>query len=632
MKFFSNSSLIKKLIMISSIVTVIIVCTAFLYNKFVQNKLKSAAITQRMETLSSIISEQVKKKEDATFLAAILMAENGTVVKALNENDRELGMARLEQFLDSMKFTDYKNVKIHLITKDLKSFIRNWAPDKFGDDISFREILNKVKNEQKQITEHYIGKDGYSISNFAPITKDGQFFGIIEVKTGTGSIARDVKSMNMKFITLINKDLIVEKNDSLMIIDNFFVNSKWFPDEIKEWAKTLDYKTLLAEKHLITKDYFIVFSPVKNFNNKEIGINVIAEPINYLNEGVNKLNNISNTYLFFILVFLSLLIISIIIFFKTTVITALNKGMLLAETISKGDFTQKINIKTKDETGRLASSLNLIGEKLSETIKDVDISADNVNNSSNILKSKMIDINNISSENLSKTENIAKDSGDLKDSANTLASSLEEMTATVSEISKNTSEATNLASSSSLKGQHSKETIYKLKSDSERIAEISKLIADIAGQTNLLALNATIESARAGEAGKGFAVVANEIKELAKQTSNSVNEIEDIVNLISNGTQSTVNEVEIIINDIENISNYVQSIASAVEEQSITLNEISKMAQELDIKTNRITTEITIINEANINTKTIIEQVNVVSNELNNLSLQLKEKMDKFKT
>jgi methyl-accepting chemotaxis protein len=57
------------------------------------------------------------------------------------------------------------------------------------------------------------------------------------------------------------------------------------------------------------------------------------------------------------------------------------------------------------------------------------------------------------------------------------------------------------------------------------ISKVTETITEISEQTNLLALNATIEAARAGEAGKGFAVVANEIKELAKQTSDATQEI-----------------------------------------------------------------------------------------------------------
>jgi len=626
-----NFTIIKKLIILFLTISLIVIGFIVLYNFIAKQKLKKEAVSQRMETLYSIINDQVKKKEEATMLISLLISENGTIIKALNENDRELGISRIQQFLDSMKHTDYKNVKMHIITKDLKSFIRSWVPKKFGDDITFRKILTKVKSAKSPHTEHDIGKDGYSISNFTPIIREGEFFGIFEIKTGTGSIDRDLKLRNMKFITLINKDLMVEKNESLLIIDNYFVNNKWFADDTYAFAEKIDYKTLLMQKYLITNEYFITFQPIKNLDNKEIGINVIAEPISILNHGLDSLNNVANTYLFIILVLLVLLVISVIIFFKNTVIKTLNQGMLLAETISKGDFTGKIHIKNHDETGRLANSLNLIGEKLSSTIKEVDVSADNVDNASNALKHKMVDIQNISNETLSKTQNISTDSSELKDSATTLASSLEEMTATVAEISKNTSEATTLARSSTEKGQHSKDTIHKLKSDSEKIAAISKLIAEIAEQTNLLALNATIESARAGEAGKGFAVVANEIKELAKQTANSVSEIEDIVNLISSGTRATVEEVEVIINDLENISSYIQSIASAVEEQSITLNEISKMAQELDVKTNRISTDIIDINQSNLNAKHIIEEVNSVTIQLNTLSTQLKQKMDSFK-
>ena len=49
----------------------------------------------------------------------------------------------------------------------------------------------------------------------------------------------------------------------------------------------------------------------------------------------------------------------------------------------------------------------------------------------------------------------------------------------------------------------------------------------------------TIEAARAGEAGKGFAVVANEVKELARQTSEATDSIRSSVNNITNSSSKT---------------------------------------------------------------------------------------------
>ncbi len=68
-------------------------------------------------------------------------------------------------------------------------------------------------------------------------------------------------------------------------------------------------------------------------------------------------------------------------------------------------------------------------------------------------------------------------------------------------------------------------TIITLKSHSQEINNIIKLITNIAEQTNLLALNATIEAARAGDSGRGFTVVAGEVKELARETSASAEDI-----------------------------------------------------------------------------------------------------------
>ncbi len=88
---------------------------------------------------------------------------------------------------------------------------------------------------------------------------------------------------------------------------------------------------------------------------------------------------------------------------------------------------------------------------------------------------------------------------------------------------------------------------------SYNIAEVIKVIENIASQTNLLALNAAIESARAGEAGKGFAVVANEIRDLATKSSETVKDIEKMISntlsIVNNG-QSIVDNTNVALQDI----------------------------------------------------------------------------------
>src|SRR5437016_1007427 len=99
------------------------------------------------------------------------------------------------------------------------------------------------------------------------------------------------------------------------------------------------------------------------------------------------------------------------------------------------------------------------------------------------------------------------------------ASAAEELSASISEISRQLSQTNNLVGIAVSEAGVTNEQIGSLAHTAQKIGTVVKLIQDVAGQTNLLALNATIEAARAGEAGRGFAVVASAVKSLAVETA-----------------------------------------------------------------------------------------------------------------
>ncbi|WGI24573.1 PAS domain-containing methyl-accepting chemotaxis protein [Halomonas alkaliantarctica] len=125
--------------------------------------------------------------------------------------------------------------------------------------------------------------------------------------------------------------------------------------------------------------------------------------------------------------------------------------------------------------------------------------------------------------------------------------------------------------------------ISALNKQAQSINSITESIALIANQTNLLSLNAAIEAARAGEQGRGFAVVANEVRRLAKGSSEAVDEITKVLKensalverttqamqqVVEQGksSQTSVGEIEIIVNEI---LTGARSVSTSIEQLAL---------------------------------------------------------------
>jgi len=132
-----------------------------------------------------------------------------------------------------------------------------------------------------------------------------------------------------------------------------------------------------------------------------------------------------------------------------------------------------------------------------------------------------------------------------------VATAVEEMTATINEISSNATSAARIAQETVDQAQNANQNVTRLVNSSNAISDVVNAIRSISEQTNLLALNATIEAARAGESGKGFAVVAKEVKDLADETARATEDIAARIGAIQLDSKDTIESIEVISNSIE---------------------------------------------------------------------------------
>jgi methyl-accepting chemotaxis protein len=232
-------------------------------------------------------------------------------------------------------------------------------------------------------------------------------------------------------------------------------------------------------------------------------------------------------------------------------------------------------------------NLNCIIKKITTNSETLNLSSTQLKDLSNVMSDGAGDMSNRSKNVASASEqmsssfiSVAELMNQASDNISVIADSAMTMNIKINEFADSTNKANEISKEAVAQTTQASNKVGTLDISANNIGQITQVIQDISEQTNLLALNATIEAARAGEAGKGFSVVANEIKDLAKQTSEATSKIKGQVSEIQNSTLETVNEISNISDTVKNINSIMTTISVSAEEQRVETEEIAKNVKE----------------------------------------------------
>ncbi|QOP42023.1 sensor domain-containing diguanylate cyclase [Sulfurimonas marina] len=279
MSIFNNR---KIYIFLASFISILMVASYY-YFDFVNAKkyeMQEENYKHQATDMHSRVAQMIFEKQKATIAIALVLSQDQRLIDEIK--NRRVHRNYYKALVKKLKQdTEYKNIWINIIDKNLNSVYRSWT-NKRGDSVkNVRTDLAEVIKTKKVLYTISSGKFAVAIKAMVPIMESNRVIGVLELISHFNSIEKGLKKSQIDSVVMLNKEHTQKLQHPFTetFLEGYYIANFDVPKDKLAYLQQEGIENYFSTGYKIENGYIIVSYPLTGFKGDTLGYYIMFKKL-----------------------------------------------------------------------------------------------------------------------------------------------------------------------------------------------------------------------------------------------------------------------------------------------------------------------------------------------------------------